>query len=162
MRVLGIDTAYSNDADDPELVVAAIEQGRVLLTRDRGLLRRRALPMGAYVQGSDPDEQLLDVLDRFDPPLSPWSRCPSCNGILGPVGKEDIAALLEPGTLRSYSEFAQCRSCERPYWRGAHADRLDEIIARAAWRREHRIPAAGGLTSVSPPAGRAEDESVMP
>ncbi len=50
----------------------------------------------------------------------------------GAVGKEEIAFRLEPGTLRSYSEFAQCRSCERPYWRGAHADRLDKIIAGAA------------------------------
>ena len=147
MRLLGIDTAYSNDADDPELVVEAIEQERILLTQDRGLLRRKALPTGAYVHGSDPDDQLLDVLDRFDPPLMPWSRCPSCNGILDTVTKDQVAHRLEPGTLRSYTEFAQCRSCERPYWRGAHADRLDAIVAEAGRRRRTRLPEGGSVSA---------------
>ena len=62
MRMLGIDTAYRNDASDPELVEEANAQGRFLLTQDRGLLRRRALTAGGYVRGSRPDDQLVDAL----------------------------------------------------------------------------------------------------
>lgn len=131
MRLLGIDTAYSNDADDPELVEQAIAEDRILLTQDRGLLRRKALPVGGYVRGSDPDDQLQDVLDRYDPPLSPWSRCPSCNGMLEQVSKEEVEHLLEEGTRKSYTEFSRCASCGRPYWRGAHADQLTAIVAEA-------------------------------
>ncbi len=131
MRLLGLDVAYRNDADDAELVAQAAGEGRVLLTQDRGLLRRRALTAGAYVRGSDPDEQLLDLLDRFDPPLAPWTRCLACNGILEPVAKEQVRHMLQDGTLRTYHEFFQCRTCGRPYWRGAHAGRLAAIVANA-------------------------------
>jgi uncharacterized protein with PIN domain len=131
MRLLGIDTAYSNDADDGELVEQAIAERRVLLTQDRGLLRRRALPHGAYVHGDRADGQLADVLDRFAPPLAPWTRCPSCNGELRSVAKDEVEDLLEPGTRRSYTEFVRCTDCSRPYWHGAHAGRLDAIVRAA-------------------------------
>jgi uncharacterized protein with PIN domain len=131
MRLLGIDTAYRNDADDPELVEQAVAEDRVLLTQDRGLLRRRALPQGALVRGSDPDDQLADVLDRFRPPLAPWTRCPACNGGLAAVAKQDVADELEPGTLAAFDVFSRCADCTRVYWRGAHADQLDAVVTGA-------------------------------
>jgi uncharacterized protein with PIN domain len=132
MRLLGIDTAYRNDATDTDLVAKANTERRVLLTQDRGLLRRRALLAGAYVRGARPDDQLADVLERFDPPLAPWSRCPTCNGRLRPVPKREVQHLLEPGTRRTYAEFSRCQACGRPYWRGAHAQRLNAIITMAS------------------------------
>jgi uncharacterized protein len=134
MRLLGLDVAYRNDATDAELVAQAAAERRVVLTQDRGLLRRRALTAGAYVRGHRPDDQLADVLDRFDPPLAPWSRCLVCNGDLEPVSKQEIQHLLEPGTRRTYGRFSRCRACGRPYWRGAHAQRLDAVVAGAAGR----------------------------
>jgi uncharacterized protein with PIN domain len=136
LRLLGVDTAYRNDADDDELVAAAVAGRRVLLTLDRGLLARRALlagdgPGGAFVRGATVDEQCDDVLDRFAPPLAPWTRCGACNGELEPVDRADVLHLLEPGTRRSYDEFARCRACGRPYWRGAHSPRLERSVARA-------------------------------
>jgi uncharacterized protein with PIN domain len=132
MRLLGLDASYRNDADDDELVELAVAERRVLLSRDRGLLRRRAVSHGAYVRGDDPDDQLADVLDRFAPPLSPWTRCTACNGPLAPVAKGAVEARLEPGTRRSYDEFAQCGECGRVYWRGAHHSRLAVWVARFA------------------------------
>ncbi len=131
MRLLGLDTAYRNDASDDELIEEAAAGGRVLLTQDRGLLRRRAVRSGAYVRGSDPDAQLRDVLDRFAPPLAPWTRCTGCNGLLAPVGKRDIEHLLRPGTRRTYHVFARCRSCGKVYWRGAHGRRLATLVESA-------------------------------
>src|SRR3954454_1106056 len=67
LRLLGLDAAWSNDADDADLVEQANAQDRVLLTQDRGLLKRRALRAGALVRGSGPAAQLADVLGRFWP-----------------------------------------------------------------------------------------------
>jgi len=130
LRLLGVDTAYRNDADDDELVERAGREDRLLLTQDRGLLRRRALRRAAYVRGRRPDDQLADVLDRFRPPLAPYTRCTACGGKVQPVPKVDIADLLEPGTRRTQQNFTRCQSCDRIYWRGAHAARLDRLVHR--------------------------------
>lgn len=134
MRLLGIDTAYRNDAADDELIDEAARADRVLLTQDRGILRRRAVRTGAYVRGADPDEQLADVLDRFAPPLAPWTRCTACNATPAPVSKEDVSAEVMPGTRRNYDHYARCPDCGRIYWRGAHSRRIERII-RTARRR---------------------------
>jgi uncharacterized protein len=131
LRLLGVDTAYRTDSDDTVLVEWAGRERRILLTQDRGLLMRRALWAGAYVRGHGANAQLADVLDRFAPPLAPWTRCSACNGDLADVPKEQVADRLEPGTRQCYERFARCRSCARVYWRGAHGRRLDAVIAGA-------------------------------
>jgi len=131
MRLLGLDTAYHNDMDDPALVEQANRERRVLLTQDRGLLRRRKLWLGAYVRGSRPDDQLRDVLERFAPPLRPWTRCTACNGELAPVDKADVEAELEDGTRRTYDVYGRCAGCGRIYWRGAHGAHLERIVRSA-------------------------------
>jgi uncharacterized protein len=131
LRLLGIDAAYHNDMDDPALVVQANEERRVLLTQDRGLLRRRALWLGAYVRGSDPADQLRDLLERFAPPLRPWTRCTACNGVLAPVAKDEVEPLLEAGTRRNYDAYGRCASCGQVYWHGAHSGHLEEIVQSA-------------------------------
>jgi uncharacterized protein len=131
LRLLGVDAAYSNDAGDDELIELAGNQSRVLLTQDRGLLRRRSLWLGAYVRGALPDQQLHDVLERFEPPLSPWTMCTACNGRLAEVSKAEVESVLQPGTRRTYDAFARCTACGRVYWRGAHSRRLDRIISAA-------------------------------
>ncbi|WP_405476882.1 Mut7-C RNAse domain-containing protein [Streptomyces sp. NBC_00009] len=132
LRLLGIDSAYeSTDIGDPALAARSAAERRVMLSRDRGLLRRRELWAGAYVYSDRPDEQLRDVLGRFAPELHPWTRCTACNGLLKEARKEDVADLLEGGTRGTYDVFAQCRACGRVYWRGAHHDRLERIVGRA-------------------------------
>jgi uncharacterized protein len=132
LRLLGLDAAWSNSADDPDLVAQAVAEDRALLTQDRRLLMRRAVPSGALVRGSRPDDQLADVVNRFvTPPLAPLTRCTACNGGLVAVPKEQVADRLEPGTRRTVDEFSRCTRCGRVYWRGAHARRIDALVARS-------------------------------
>ena len=131
LRLLGIDSAYANNAADDALVEQANAEQRVLLTQDRGLLLRRTLWAGGYVRGARPDDQLADVLDRFAPPLAPWTRCVACNGPLSPVSKADVDSVLRPGTRRTYQSFSRCGDCGQVYWRGAHSNRLQAIIDSA-------------------------------
>jgi len=131
LRLVGVDATYANDAGDDALIEQANAERRVLLTQDRGLLRRRVLWLGAYVRGARLDDQFRDVLDRFKPPLAPWTRCPTCNGLLAPVAKAAVAPALRPGTWRTYQAFSRCRSCGQVYWHGAHSKRLEQIIDSA-------------------------------
>ncbi|MGX1118387.1 uncharacterized protein with PIN domain [Streptomyces ambofaciens] len=135
LRLLGVDTAYeSTDLGAPALAALSAAEKRVLLSRDRGLLRRRELWAGAYVYSTRPDEQLQEVLDRFRPALHPWTRCTACNGRLRTATKEEVAEQLKGGTQRSYDVFAQCTACGRAYWRGAHHEQLEAIVERAVGR----------------------------
>jgi hypothetical protein len=131
LRLIGVDAAYDRDADDDELIDQANAERRVLLTQDRGLLRRHRLWLGAYVRGSRPDDQFADVLSRFAPTLAPWTRCTACNGLLVPAAKADVASQLQPGTRRTYESFSRCDSCRRIYWRGAHSRRLQATVDAA-------------------------------
>ncbi|MEU1255605.1 Mut7-C RNAse domain-containing protein [Streptomyces chartreusis] len=132
MRLLGVDTAYeSTDIGDPALASLSAAEKRVMLSRDRGLLRRRELWAGAYVYSTRPEEQLHDILDRFRPELRPWTRCTACNGLLKEATKEEVADRLQGGTQRSYDVFAQCTQCKRAYWKGAHHEQLVAIVERA-------------------------------
>ncbi|MGP3981612.1 Mut7-C RNAse domain-containing protein [Streptomyces sp. KR80] len=131
LRLVGVDTAYRNDMDDDALIAQANAERRVLLTQDRGLLRRRSLWLGAYVRGAGPDRQLADVLERFEPPLAPWTRCMACNALLSRVEKADVEHLLRPGTRRTYDSFMRCSDCGKVYWRGAHSGRLERIVSAA-------------------------------
>jgi uncharacterized protein len=146
LRFLGLDTAWAAHAEDADLVALANAERRVLLTRDRGILRRRALAAGAYVRGERVDEQADDVLDRFAPPLAPWTRCPACGAPLEPVDAAEVAASLEPGTRSTYAAFARCTACGRPYWRGAHARRLDDAVRRAEAVVSRRRARPNGVT----------------
>ncbi|WP_055467418.1 Mut7-C RNAse domain-containing protein [Streptomyces ardesiacus] len=135
LRLLGVDTAYeSADPGDPALAALSAADKRVMLSRDRGLLRRRELWAGAYVYSTRPDEQLQEVLDRFRPDLHPWTRCTACNGLLRFATKDEVAQQLKGGTQRSYDVFAQCTACGRAYWRGAHHEQLEAIVERAVSR----------------------------
>jgi hypothetical protein len=132
LRLLGVDTAYDNHAEDDALVTRSLEENRLLLTQDRRLLMRRALQRAAFVRGALPDEQLADVLDRFDLPLAPLTHCASCGGALHDVPKAQVLDRLEPGTRRTQDTFRQCERCGQVYWRGAHAERLDGLVSRAS------------------------------
>ena len=132
MRLLGLDAAYENpDIGDGALAAKSAAEERIMLSRDRGLLRRRELFAGAFVYSHRPGQQLDEVLTRFVPPLAPWTRCTACNGELRRVDKDAVRGRLPSGTQRTYETFAECSACGRTYWRGAHAERLDAIVQHA-------------------------------
>ncbi|PPS77880.1 MULTISPECIES: Mut7-C RNAse domain-containing protein [Streptomyces] len=140
LRLLGVDTAYeSTDIGDPALAARSAAEQRVMLSRDRGLLRRRELWAGAFVYSTRPEEQLRDVLERFRPELLPWTRCTACNGMLRRASKDEVADQLKRGTHATYDVFARCGACGRAYWKGAHHEQLEAIVERAlALRAERR------------------------
>ncbi|WP_067701619.1 Mut7-C RNAse domain-containing protein [Nocardia jejuensis] len=135
LRLLGIDAAYENpDIGDAALATRSAAERRILLSRDRGLLRRREIFAGAYIYSHRPAEQLDDVLSRFAPALAPWTRCTTCNGSLRPADVDVVRDRLPDNTGQSYDTFAECVECGQAYWKGAHHARLDAIVTDALSR----------------------------
>ncbi len=132
LRLLGFDVWWSNDADDQTLTDISGEQQRILLTRDRGLLKRRAVTHGLFVRSDDPEKQALEVIRRLDlrQRLAPLTRCVRCNGKLTSVTKDEVIDQLEPLTRRYYEEFSRCAECGRIYWPGSHYEKLVRLVER--------------------------------
>lgn len=131
LRMMGFDTLYQNDYDDPTLADISVNEQRILLTCDRQLLMRRIITHGHFVRERQPRKQLVEVLTRFDlfNAIQPFTRCMHCNGEIKPVEKSEIESQLMPNTRRDYDEFWQCQDCEKVYWKGSHYDRMRELIA---------------------------------
>ena len=147
LRLAGLDTVYTNDAEDAALAAMAAREHRVLLTRDQSLLKRANVALGYYVRETSPRRQFVEVLRRFDPGESqPFTRCLRCNGLLRTVGKADVDASLLPRTREHYDQFATCAGCGRIYWKGSHWARLQQAL--------DAVRAEAGLSQT---AGRAPE-----
>jgi uncharacterized protein with PIN domain len=141
LRLLGFDCLYRNDSHDGELARISSEQQRTLLTRDRILLQRKIITRGYFVRATQPLQQAVEILRRFDlsGDIRPLGRCTRCNGLLQDIEKGAIEARLEPKTRRYYQMFRICPDCGQIYWRGSHFRKLTGLI--------ETIVAAGKVTA---------------
>lgn len=130
LRVLGFDTWYRNHAADDELAERAGTEDRVLLTRDRGLLKRAVVRRGYFVRSDRPAEQLAEVVARFDlgPAARPFGRCLRCNGVLEPIAPADVGERVPPRVRREQQEFRRCPDCDGLYWKGSHHARMLRLV----------------------------------
>ncbi|MGE4441553.1 MAG: Mut7-C RNAse domain-containing protein [Desulfomicrobium sp.] len=133
LRTLGFDTFYDPTLDDAPLAELAAREGRIVLSKDRSLLKRSLVVFGCLIRADDPRHQLREVLRLFGlrPPYHLFSRCLLCNALLEPVPKAEIMHRLLPLTRRHYSDFHRCPRCDKLYWPGSHhehvLERMEEI-----------------------------------
>ncbi|HKX41577.1 MAG TPA: Mut7-C RNAse domain-containing protein, partial [Burkholderiaceae bacterium] len=130
LRMTGFDTLYDNHYQDDEIERIAVEQGRIVLTRDRELLKRRGITHGCYVRALSSERQLHELFDRLDLARSarPFTRCLSCNGALRAIDKAQVESQLPPGVRERHERFVACDGCSRVFWEGTHWRRMREQI----------------------------------
>jgi uncharacterized protein with PIN domain len=130
LRLLGFDTLYRNDYADDELARVSSAEQRILLTRDRNLLKRGIVTYGYFVRETDPRRQVVEIVRRFGlfNAIRAYQRCIRCNGLLDPVAKETVAERLGPKTREFYHDFHLCRNCGQIYWKGSHYEPLQRFI----------------------------------
>jgi uncharacterized protein with PIN domain len=130
LRMTGFDTLYDNNFRDDEIERIAAAEGRIVLTRDRELLKRRGITHGCYVRELRSDAQLREIFDRLDLAGSarPFTRCLSCNTRLHAVAKAEVAARLPSGVRERHERFAVCDGCGRVFWEGSHWRRMRERV----------------------------------
>ncbi len=130
LRMLGFDVLYRDDYEDKELAQISSDENRILLTRDRGLLKRAKVTRGYCVRATDPRQQLVEVLQRFDllRSIAPFRRCLHCNALLELTRKELVSDQLMAETNQYYNEFYVCPACDRIYWKGSHYRRMQQFI----------------------------------
>ncbi len=130
LRLCGFDSLFSAFYDDREIIEVAIREGRVILTRDRLLLKRATRATGYLVRSQYHEEQLREVFEEFGlkNQVKLFSRCIACNTLLEEVRKEDIADRLLADTRTYYDSFRRCPGCDRIYWEGSHYDNMKKSL----------------------------------
>lgn len=143
LRMTGFDTLYDNHFHDAEIERLAHAQQRIVLTRDRELLKRRGISHRCYVRALHAEAQLREVFERLDLVRSarPFTRCLSCNGPLHAVEKAQIEMLLPPRVRERHERFSSCDGCARIFWEGSHWRRMRELVDALLGRKRLEHPA---------------------
>jgi uncharacterized protein len=132
LRVLGYDTSYEEGIADPLLVQLAEEEARMLLTRDRHLLRELRPVRAFEVRQDDPLYQLRDLVLELElaAPRDLFTRCLLCNAPLETVDRAEAEPLLPEGVRELAGPVRRCPSCGRLYWDGSHVRRMRAALER--------------------------------
>jgi len=141
LRMMGYDTLCAADmpVDDDDLLNIALDESRILLTRDRGLYERaRAADVPAvYVEGRDIVDQLAQLVRELNIELREAPStvvCPSCNGRLVEVDRRDVVGLVPGTVLDTHHRFWACQSCGQIYWEGNHWKKIRETVKKVKER----------------------------
>jgi uncharacterized protein len=133
LRLLGFDTLWRNDLEDETIISLARDERRIILTRDRGILKDGRVTHGYWPRATDPMKQLEETVAALDlgSQIEPYSRCLECNGLLQEISRTEAGAAVPLQVLIAHRDFRRCTACGRTYWPGSHRGQLDRVVARA-------------------------------
>ena len=136
LRMMGYDTLFFNGSDDSSMIAIALAEGRVILTRDTQIMRRRVVTSGQLkailIQGDEPEQQMRQVIDslNLDCQFRPFTICLECNQPLLPRSKEQVKDLVPPYVFQTQVKYVECPTCHRIYWRGTHWQAMTEKLKK--------------------------------
>ena len=141
LRIAGFDTLFINDLDDNRLVRLALSEGRVLLTKDTQILKRRVATTRRLkvilIESEEVKAQLRQVVKtlKLTEEIKPFTLCLECNQPLVTKDKEGVKELVPPYVFETQTQYMQCPACNRVYWRGTHWQRmsmeLEKIVSES-------------------------------
>lgn len=130
LRLLGHDVLFDRDIDDRQLIRHAQEEGRTIVTRDTGIVRRKAARNCVFIASDHILGQLAEMKQLLGPVENPLlSRCPRCNAELECVDKAEHMRDRVPDYIyRKHERFRQCSNCGKVYWEGSHYRHMKEML----------------------------------
>ena len=135
LRMVGFDTLSFIGIEDGELVEIAMAEGRVVLTRDTGIVARRLITGGQVkaklIESDRLSRQIRQVINELHiniSQLKPLSVCLECNKTLVARDKVDIKDRVPPYVYETQEEFVECPQCNRIYWKGTHWQAMQRNI----------------------------------
>ena len=131
LKILGFDVLYFRKISDDELNLIARKEGRILLTRDNGMIEKARNLTFLFIKSEDWQPQVRQVLKAFhlQDQVNPYSRCIQCNEKLKPLSRSKARNLVTPFVYQKSDSFALCPECGRVYWKGTHLSDMENKIA---------------------------------
>lgn len=140
LRAAGHDVAIASPGQgDAEILSRALLEGRLLITRDRGLLERRGAEGKVLLLEANSLPDLVAELTtrlHIDWLYRPFSRCLECNTPLV-VAPDEVKGRVPPESLREGETLLYCPRCGKAYWNGSHVKRMQrqlECFSLGVWQ----------------------------
>ena len=132
LRLLGFDVLFRNNFTDNEIVEISLKEKRIILTRDKGILKQNVVTHGYWLRNDDPKKQLKEVINRLQLQNSfrHFSRCTNCNSKLICAEKKQLHGLIPEDTLNYYDQFWKCTGCGKIFWEGSHFKHILQWIEK--------------------------------
>jgi len=122
LKILGFDALFFSRIEDDELIAIARNEGRILLTKDTGLIQRAKNVETLFLESEEWQEQIRQVMEHFNlrERVDPHTRCIDCNVVLKNLPKKNANNLVSAFVFEQADSFALCPNCGRIFWRGTH------------------------------------------
>lgn len=134
LRILGFDAEYFREDNKSSFIITALREDRVVLTRNKVLLKDKALN-SIFIKSEILGEQLKQVLTDFKISFDDcrlFTRCILCNNELIKIDKNTLASKIPKYVYETQEEFCQCPKCNRIYWQGTHWGNVQEVLAKVS------------------------------
>lgn len=136
LRLMGYDSRFFEGSDDSQLVAIAQAEGRVILSRDTQIMKRRVITSGklkaVLIRNDDPELQIHQVIDALslDSRFRPFTICLECNQVLVERSKDEVKDLVPPYVFQTQNQYMECPGCHRIYWRGTHWQAMTKTLKK--------------------------------
>ncbi len=136
LRIMGYDTLFFNSSNDSRMIATALAEGRVILTRDTQIMKRRVVASGQlkaiFIQSDEPERQMQQIITtlNLDCQFRPFAICLECNQPLLERNKQQVKDLVPPYVFQTQSQYMECPNCHRIYWRGTHWQAMTKKLGR--------------------------------
>ena len=136
LRMMGYDTLFFNGSDDSDMVKQALAEGRIILTRDTEIMKRRVVTKGQLsailLDSEEPEQQTRQVIDRLDLDCKfrPFTLCLECNRTLEERSPNEVRGRVPPYVYKTQRQYMECPACHRIYWRGTHWEAMTRMLEK--------------------------------
>jgi uncharacterized protein with PIN domain len=126
LRMMGYDSLFFDGEDDSQMVRRALAEGRIILTRDTEIMKRRVINNGRLkailIKSEEPERQMRQLMTALDlkENLAPFTLCLECNQPLVGRTREEVKDRVPPYVYKTQTQYMECPACHRIYWRGTH------------------------------------------
>ncbi len=138
LRMMGYDTLFFDGSDDSQMVATALAEGRVILTRDTQIMRRRVVTNGRLkvilIMSDEPEQQMRQVVEtlNLDYQFRLFTICLECNQPLVERSKQQVRDLVPFYVFQTQSYYMECPACHRIYWKGTHWQAMTKKLGEFA------------------------------
>ena len=130
LRILGYDTVYHAKEDIPAIVVQALREGRIILTRSSTVANYKGV-QAVVVKHDLVEDQMDQVMNKLGLSVeeaSLFQICVECNMALEVIPKEDVKGKIPEYVYETQNEFKRCPQCDKIFWKGTHWDMVKKWL----------------------------------